>query len=428
MKSTHPRSAFLSPEAQRRLQTRLLREHLAYCRQASPYYRRLFAARKLDPRRVDLETLAELPLTDKRQLARHNDDFLAVPASEIADIVLSSGTTGTPTRIAYSARDLARLAYNEEVSLGATGLTARDRVLLTCTLDRCFVAGLAYYLGARALGAACIRNGLNSLESHAGILRLLKPTVIVGVPSFLRKLGAYVRAQKIPVRVERLVCIGEPLRDRDLRPLPVAAEIERLWRARAYSTYSSSEIVTTFCECSRQQGGHLLPDLGIVEIVDGRGRRVPAGETGEVVVTPLGITGMPLVRFRTGDVSFLREEPCACGRRSPRLGPILGRKQQMLKIKGTTVYPLAVFAALDSRPEISDYYLTAHAHDELSDRLVVTVALRRACSVQAIAEALAARLRVTPEVVVASEAEVRQVVYNPALRKPVRFIDRRNAS
>ena len=205
---------------------------------------------------------------------------------------------------------------------------------MTCTIDRCFIAGLAYYSGAQAIGAACIRNGLNSLESHAGIIKLMGPSVIVGVPSFLRKLGMFVYDKKISTgSVKKLVCIGEPLRDKDMKSLAVAREIEKIWGAKAYSTYSSSEIVTTFCECTRQNGGHLHPELAVVEIVNERGRRVSAGVTGELVVTPLAIEGMPLVRFQTGDISFMMDESCACGRKSPRLGPILGRKKQMLKIK-----------------------------------------------------------------------------------------------
>ncbi|MBF0593849.1 MAG: AMP-binding protein [Candidatus Omnitrophica bacterium] len=423
----YPKSAFVDPARMLRLQTQWLRQHLAYCQAASPFYRKFFQKHGIVPRAVTLENLADIPLTDKRCLERSNRDFIAVPQERIADIVLSSGTTGDPTQIVYTQRDLDRLAYNERQSMASCGIVAADRVLLTCTIDRCFVAGLAYYLGAKTIGAACIRNGLNSLESHAGIIKLMAPTVIVGVPSFLRKLGNYVEHKKISVAsVKKLVCIGEPLRDKEMKPLAVTRDLEAVWKAKAYSTYSSSEMVTSFCECKSQNGGHLHPELAVAEIVDERGRRVSAGVPGELVVTPLGMEGMPLVRFRTGDISFMLEEPCACGRCSPRLGPILGRKKQMLKVKGTTVYPLAVFSALDALPEVSDYYLTVFAADALSDRLTVTVSLRGPCSLARISEVLTARLRVAPEVVVASEDDVRRVVYNPSLRKPVRFFDRRS--
>jgi phenylacetate-CoA ligase len=422
----YSKSAFSDIVPMRKIQTQLLRQQLAYCQAASPFYRKLFKKHGIIPHQVNLDNLQDMPFTDKRCLERSNHAFIAVPQERVADIVLSSGTTGDPTQIVYSQGDLDRLAYNERQSFTACGMTAHDRVLLTCTIDRCFVAGLAYYLGAKTMGATCIRNGLNSLESHAGIIKLMAPSIIVGVPSFLRKLGAFVHHKKISVRsVKKLVCIGEPLRDKDMKALAVTRDIEDIWGALAYSTYSSSEMVTTFCECECQNGGHLHPELAIAEIVDERGRRVNDGVVGELVVTPLGIEGMPLVRFRTGDVSFMMAQPCACGRKSLRLGPILGRKKHMLKIKGTTVYPLAVYSALDELREVSDYYLTVFSQDTLSDRLTVTVSLHQSCSVNRIADALTARLRVTPEVVIASEEEVRRVVYNPSLRKPVRFFDRR---
>ncbi len=419
-------SAFLDLSPMRKIQAQLLRQHLTYCQASSPFYRQLFKKNKIIPRHINMDNLEGIPLTDKRCLERFNDAFIAIPQERVVDIMLSSGTTGKPTQFVYSKHDLDRLAYNERQSLTSCGLTARDRVLLTCTLDRCFVAGLAYYLGAKMIGAACIRNGLNSLESHAGIIRLMRPSIIVGVPSFLRKLGMFIRSKKIPVAgVKKLVCIGEPLRDKEMRSLAVTNDIQDIWGAKAFSTYSSSEIVTTFCECSHQHGGHLHPELAVTEIVNDRGRPVNAGVVGELIVTPLGVEGMPLVRFRTGDISFIMKEPCACGRRSPRLGPILGRKNQMLKVKGTTVYPLAVYSVLDELSAVSDYYFTAFSQDALSDRLVVTVALRHSCPVSHITDALAARLRVVPEVIIASEEKVRQIVYSPSLRKPVRFFDRR---
>ncbi len=107
------------------------------------------------------------------------------------DIVLSSGTTGKPTAMMYTENDLRRLAYNEEISFASCGLTRDDVVLLTCTIDRCFIAGLAYFSGVRSLGAAAIRNGLSSAESHLEVIQRLKPTALVGVPTFLLKLGQY---------------------------------------------------------------------------------------------------------------------------------------------------------------------------------------------------------------------------------------------
>ncbi len=223
-----------------------------------------------------------------------------------------------------------------------------------------------------------------------------------------------------------LVCIGEPLRDRNMRPVPLGADLERIWAAPAYSTYASSEIISSFCECTAQHGGHLHPELAVVEILDEAGRALPHGEVGEVVLTPLQLEAMPLVRFRTGDTSFLITEPCACGRRTPRLGPILGRLKQMMKVRGTTLYPPAVFAILDGTPGIDEYWVEAYDAFDLSDELRVHCAVSGSLDEAEIARRLQAGLRVSPKVVIEPLEGVRQVVYPASSRKPVRFVDRRS--
>ncbi|MDA8430427.1 MAG: AMP-binding protein [Geobacteraceae bacterium] len=378
-----------------------------------------------------MNSLNTIPFTDKTVLGEQNDNFLAVPMSQIVDIVLSSGTTGRSTKVMYTEHDLRRLAYNEEISFASCGLCPDDIVLLTCTIDRCFIAGLAYFSGVRNLGASAIRNGLSSVESHLEIIRRLKPTVIVGVPTFLLKLGQFLSSEGFDPAlsgVKKLVCIGEPIRDRQLAFLKVGEKLEHLWGARIYSTYASSETITSFCECTAQQGGHLHPDLAIVEIVDDHGAVAPIGETGEVVVTPMGIEGMPLVRFKTGDVSFLIDEPCPCGRNSLRLGPILGRKNQMIKFKGTTLYPNSINAVLDILPEVKEYYVMATTDYDLSDVVKIFVAAgSEACSAEMIMDKLQARLRVRPEVVITSDEHVKSKVYAGNPRKLTRFVDERKS-
>ena len=420
---------FSNPEEIRRVQEGLLIKHIQYCAVHSPFYRKLFREQGIDGGAVNLDSLRDLPLTDKTALSLANDDFLAVPLSQIVDIVLSSGTTGKPTKMMYTESDLRRLAYNEEISFTSCGLTRDDTVLLTCTMDRCFIAGLAYFSGLRSLGAAVIRNGLSSVDSHLEIIQRLKPTAIVGVPTFLLKLGQYMRSQDIDPRssgISKLICIGEPIRDRSLAFLRIGESLEAVWGANIYSTYASSETITSFCECTAQQGGHLHPDLAVVEIVNDQGEVLPPGEPGEVVMTPLAIEGMPLLRFKTGDISFLIEGPCACGRHSPRLGPILGRKKQMIKFRGTTLYPNSLYTVLDSLPGISEYYVTATSDYDLSDVIKVTVAVNDAsCTAAMIMERLQAHLRVRPEVIIASEENVRKQVYSGNSRKLIRFVDER---
>ena len=422
---TDPTLAFQSVETMATVQRELLREHVAYCREHSPYYRPLL-------KNCDLSavSLATLPLTDKTEVALYNESFLAAPRREIVDISFSSGTTGHPVQMMFTAADLERLAYNEMLAFSACGLSPDDTVLLTCTLDRCFIAGLAYFSGGCKLGAAMIRNGHGTLESHEAVICRTKPTALVGVPSFLRKLGAYLTQRGIDLAslgIQKLICIGEPLRTASMELSRLGAELEAQWGASVFSTYASSETITTFCECTAQQGGHLHPDLGLVEIIDDAGCPLPSGQVGEVVVTPLQMQGMPLIRFKTGDISFLLTEPCSCGRNTPRLGPIIGRKNQMMKVQGTTLYPPAVFAALDELPGISEYCLVVETSHELSEQLTLHLALEPGAEedVAAIKRFLQARLRVTPTLVLKEEVELRRVVFPAGSRKPIRFIDQR---
>jgi phenylacetate-CoA ligase len=425
---TDPDLAFAEPAQISIFQDKCLADHLLYCYEHSPFYRKVMEEKNIKPNQVSRDNLSLFPLTSKTDIENFNDEFQGVPDDKIVDIVMSSGTTGKPTRVMYSDSDLKRLAYNEETSLLAAGITASDTVLLTCTLDRCFIAGLAYFFGIRNIGAAAIRNGQNSLQSHTEMIRRLAPTVVVGVPSFLNKLGLHIKntGMELMQSVKTIVCIGEPIRDRQLNSLDTAKKLEETWEARLHSTYASSETITSFCECSAGAGGHLLADLGVIEIVDEEGMVLPPGQTGEVVVTPLGITGMPLIRFRTGDISFLTDDPCSCGRNTPRLGPILGRKAQMLKVKGTTLYPQAIFSVLESIEEIEDFYIETTSESELSDCITIHAALKdKNLPAAEIEERLQARLRVRPKVIIETAASVRQQIFNPGFRKPVRFFDHR---
>jgi phenylacetate-CoA ligase len=420
---------FLTASEIRKVQENLFRKHLAYLASNSPYYRSMFNGAVPN---AGLSDMGSLPFTDKTAFSKYNDDFLAVSMTQIVDIVLSSGTTGAPAKVMYTENDLKRLAYNEEISFSGCGMTNKDVVLLTCTIDRCFVAGLAYLFGSRSIGAAAIRNGLNSLESHLDIVLRLHPTTIVGVPTLILKLAQFLISRGVDPRgttVNKLICIGEPIRDRSMGLLRVGAMIEELWGARAFSTYASSETITSFCECVCQCGGHLHPELAIIEIVNDEGLSLPVGEVGEIVITPLNMEGMPLLRYRTGDVSFLIDSPCECGRSSPRIGPILGRKQQMMKFLGTTLFPNAIYAALDEIAGITEYAVEVTGNYDLSDIVKVYVAANdSSLSCGIISERLQARLRVRPEVIFAGEEEIKKMINPGVSRKINRFLDRRNPS
>ncbi len=408
----------------------LLQQHLAYLQQFSPYYRQLFQRCGFSTAGLrSLDDLRQLPLTSKAELSRFNRDFLAVSEEKIVDICQTSGTTGDAVTIWQTESDLERLAKNEQLAFTAAGVRAGDRVLIGAALDRVFMAGLAYFLGLRKIGATAIRAGSGQPTLIAELIRRQRPNVLVGVPSLLLLVAQQLQqGGEHPETwgVEKIICIGEPVRNDDLTLSPLGQRLAALWGGEVFGTYASTEMATAFADCLHGCGGHLLPDLMIVEILNESGEPVAVGEAGEVVVTPLGVRGTPLLRYCTGDIARLHTERCGCGRQTPRLGPILGRRAQMLKCRGTTLFPPAVSSVLQQIDGVRGYYLEVFSEYDLSDRLRVVVGCEGDLSAEQVAEQIVAKTRVKPEVVLVSPAEIRAKTLRPEMRKPVTFFDYRN--
>ncbi|MBF0201744.1 MAG: AMP-binding protein [Desulfamplus sp.] len=421
---------YACPGEIRDAQTRLFLKHLHYIAENSGFYRRLFKENRVDINKIRTPSdITALPLTEKKDLGDSNA-FLCVGTDEIVDVSLTSATTGSlPTVLHLTSGDLARLAYNEEIAFAMTGITQQDTLLICAALDRCFMAGIAYFLGGVKLKSRVVRSGSGSVSSHWELIRLTGATAVVGVPSLIYKIGRYALDQgddPAKAGVKRLIAIGEPTKDPAMKLLPLARDLENMWGASIFSTYASSEIATTFCECTERCGGHLRPELGITEILDDAGEPVSDGSPGEVVVTPLGVTGMPLIRFKTGDISFLIDEKCRCGRTTKRIAPVLGRKNQMLKYKGTTVFPNAVIGALEGDPRFHGGYVEAFMNQDGTDRIVLNAAIDETQGVDWMKDILRARVRVVPEIkIIDRNVADRRVYQFDKKRKRVTFFDLR---
>jgi phenylacetate-CoA ligase len=223
--------------------------------------------------------------------------------------------------------------------------------------------------------------------------------------------------------VRKAICIGEPVRSAD-GPLNAAGEsIESSWGTRAFSTYGVTELSGSCCECEAAAGAHVQTELMHVEILDDAGNVLPDGTVGEIVATTFGVEGMPLIRFRTGDCAALYSEPCRCGRTTPRLGPIVGRKQQKLKVKGASVFPLALQTILEDANGVSTYAIVATAESELSDN--VEVVYHGEARPETLREAFQARVKMAPHIRRASPDEIEALQMPPNARKRQLFVDRR---
>jgi phenylacetate-CoA ligase len=403
---------------------------VAYARQNSPFYRRKLDGAAEVRGTADLQLL---PLTTKHEVSQFNEQFWCARRESIVDLCTTSGTTGVPSLYPLTEPDLDRLAFNEFLCFRRVGLSREDTVVLAVTMDKCFMAGLAYFQGLRRLGVTAIRVGAGSPAMLLSMMDRLRPTAIVSVPSFLKRVGDYAAQQGFNLAgstVRKLICIGEPVRQSDWSLAALGAHIAGQWNAQIFSTYGNTELASSLCECGAGEGGHLHPQLLHAEILDGEGRPLPDGQEGQLVATTIGVQAMPLVRFATGDMTFMTHERCRCGLWTARIGPILGRKEQAMKIKGTMVYPAAVQRALQAIEQVIDYVMIATAPAAGSDELEVVVAWRGevAGALEAIREKLRGELKVCPTVRIASLQEIQVLGDSRELRKQRVFIDRRGRS
>ncbi|MCP4342710.1 MAG: phenylacetate--CoA ligase [Desulfobulbaceae bacterium] len=406
-----------------------VKKHLQQAKCIS-FYRELFDREGINVDSLsNLRDFSQLPFTTRQDIDQFPSEFGLGDSTRFRDIALTSGTTGEPVAIPYTANDLQRLAFNEAVAFHGVGVQEKDTVLLTVTLDRCFIAGLAYYSGAALLGASVIRSGPGQPARQWHIIEKLQPGVIVGVPSFLKELAVWGLENGLKIAdfpIHSLVTIGESTRKHDLSLTSLGRELEELWGAKTFSSYGATEFETAFCECSASAGGHIHPELMLVEIVDDAGNILADGEAGEIVVTPLGVEGFPLVRFKTGDVGRLYTSPCSCGWNTKRLGPVEGRLAQRLKYKGTTLYPETIFHVLQDIVSVTNAYVEVRSTATGADDVTVVVGRdSRGLDVALIEDQLQAHLRVRPTVQCRTSEDVYAVMTETGGRKPKKFFDYR---
>ena len=423
---------YSTPEEIKAFQEQKLHEALTYLEAHSPYYQRMFASYAIDIKKIQhLEDLVKIPFTEKKDLQLFNDDFLCCLREKVIDYITTSGTLGDPVTFGCTEKDLQRLAYNEKKSFECAGLKPGNIVQLMTTMDKRFMAGLAYFLGIREMGASIIRVGNGIPELQWDTIRRIHPDTIMCVPSFILKLIDYAEQHGIDYRnssIRRIIGIGEGLREQDFSLNLLGRRIKEKWDIDLFATYSSTEMGATFSECPYGCGGHVHPELIIVEIIGDDDLPVPDGQPGEIVVTTLGVEGMPLLRFRTGDIASKITDRCQCGRYSYRLTPLIGRKNNMIKLKGTTLYPPAINDVLDNTDYVANYVIEVSTNNAGTDDVKVKIGLRKGFNdsvVKELKDSFRSRIRVAPEVEVLPVEEIQRINFPAKSRKPIKFIDLR---
>ena len=418
---------FLSADEIAAKTLRALRNHVKHVKEVSPYYKEAFwDANPEDIKHID--DFSRLPFTSRAALGEHFSKFVAVEEQEIIETAATGGVTGRAIYCPLTANDIDRLAFSEALFFHSMGITNQDRAMLFTGFDHLSLAGEGCFRGLTLLGVNTARAGTVTHDLCQHYLEYFKPTVIAGAPAFLRRLavdiakGGY-KTRESPVKL--LICLGESLKCQDMTMNSVGKKLQDLWGAKAMVSYTLTEVADALCECVEQNGGHAHPELIYLEIVDGTGKPLPDGTPGELVVSSLGIEGMPLVRYRTGDITFKVPGGCACGRNSFRIGPILGRSTEMIRLKTGTVYPLTLTNALDELDELNDYIIILESDDAHTDRVTIHAATQ-----PSIVEKIANHVRTVARIhfpILISNISTIQSMRGPG-RRNVRIVDWRQQS
>jgi len=363
-------TAETQPAAERAaLQLERLQLTLEWATTRVPFY-----AKRLGGAAVrSLDDLARLPFTRKSDLREHYPlGLFAVPQTEIVRIHASSGTKGKPTVVGYTAGDLE--VCREVMARAMVAAGARPRDLLHIAFGYgLFTGGLGFHQGAERIGMTVVPASSGHTARHGLLLRDLGPAGICGTPSFVLHIAETLAEQgtKTGELGLRYGMFGaEPWTE------GVRRALESALGCPAYDIYGLSEIVGPGVsgECEARDGLHVADDHFLPEIVDpASGQPLGPGRQGELVLTTLTKRGMPVVRYRTGDITALTREPCRCGRTSVRMARILGRADDMLVIKGVNVYPSEVEEALLGVDDLVPHYQLVVDRRETLARVEVQV-------------------------------------------------------
>ncbi|MGO0123515.1 phenylacetate--CoA ligase family protein [Desulfothermobacter acidiphilus] len=339
------------------MQLSRLKELLARVYQRVPFYRRKMEEAGLKPEGIrQLEDIKYLPFTTKDDL-RDNYPFglFAVPMRRVVRLHASSGTTGKPTVVGYTRRDLALWAEMVARIVRMAGV-GRGDVAQICFSYALFTGGFGLHAGLERVGSTVIPAAAGNTERHIRLMQDFGTTVLVGTPSYILHIAEVAQQMGVnprQLRVRKALCGAEPWSE------GLRAEIERVWGIEAYDNYGLSEIIGPGVagECQERQGLHINEDHFLVEVIDpATGEPLPPGEQGELVFTTLTKEALPLLRYRTRDLSRLLPDPCPCGRTTRRMERVLGRTDDMLIVRGVNVFPSQIEEVIMGIPGLAPHY------------------------------------------------------------------------
>ena len=360
----------------REIQLERLRYTVRYCYENVPFYKKKLDDAGVTPDSIKtLDDIRRIPPTTKADL-RDNYPFglFAVPMKDIVRIHASSGTTGKPTVVGYTAHDLDMWSDCMARLCAAAGATADDIVQISFGYGM-FTGALGLHYGLEKLGCDVVPNSSGNTEKALMYMRDFKTTALVATPSYALYMAETAKKLEYPMSDYhlRLGLFGSEGCTPEMR-----TQIETAWGLFATDNYGMSELMGPGVsgECEERCGLHINEDYFLVEIVDPNTLEVLGeGETGEVLITTLTKEGIPLLRYRTRDISRITYEPCKCGRTFARMDKIKGRSDDMLKIRGVNVFPSQIESVLVGMQDVSPHYQLIVRREGFADTLEIRVEL-----------------------------------------------------
>ena len=339
------------------LQSARLRKLVDYVYHNVEFYRKKMQALGLLPTDIKgIEDIEKLPFTTKDDLRdTYPFGLFAVPRSEIVRIHASSGTTGKATVVGYTRRDLDIWAECVARCMTMAGIDRNDIVQVAYGYGL-FTGGLGAHSGAEKIGAMVVPMSTGNSKKLTTMMVDFGATAIACTPSYLLHISEVLREEGLldKIKLKAAVCGAEPWTEK------MRNEIEQRLHIHAHDIYGLSEVMGpgVACDCEYHSGLHVCEDHFFPEIVDPKTLKgVPDGETGELVFTTLTKEGLPLIRYRTKDLTSITHETCECGRTSARISRFKGRSDDMLIIRGVNVFPSQVEAALVNVEEVTPHYM-----------------------------------------------------------------------
>ncbi len=370
----------MSRSAMEALQLERFRSQVAYCYNNVEFYHNRLDAAGVTPDRI--KTLSDakyIPYTTKADLRdTYPFGLFAAPKKDIVRIHASSGTTGNPTVVGYTRKDLENWAEQVARIVTAAGADENSTVQI-CFGYGMFTGALGLHYGLERIGATVVPTSSGNTEKQLKFMRDFKTDAVVATPSYALFLAESARelSDKFPMSeyALKLGLLGSEGCTPDMRK-----QIEEAWGNGFFATdnYGMSELNGPGMsgECEQRCGLHINEDHFLCEIIDSAtGEVLPAGSTGELVVTNLTKQGIPLLRYRTKDLTRINYEPCKCGRTTARMDKIIGRSDDMLKIRGVNVFPTQVESAIIGMDGISPHYQLVVRREGYADTLEVRVEL-----------------------------------------------------